>query len=478
MVISTAVILAGGLGTRLRPLTNDVPKPLLPMHGKPILQHLIEGLRDHGVKNVILSVGFCYEKIKAYFGDGYKLKVNLIYSVEKQPLGTGGAVKQAARNLSKPFFLAWGDNLMDINFSALETAHQVSKAEITMVLTPVSNVEQFGVAKIEGKKIIYFVEKPNPEQAPSNLINAGAFVIDPRALEILSDGQSSMERDCFEKLAPLGKIAYFIHQGQWFPTDNLERYTAACRNYQARIDFSKKKIVLADVDQTICESCSEISPVMVREIQRLIGSGRIFSFISGSSIAELKRMVSSKLKLDHHLLGNNGTNYVTFSQEKFTEKYNHPFKDPEKKEIFAAFEKLVAKENLVSLTTKEDQLQDRGSQITLSVLGRGAPKELKLEYDPGGELRIKYIEYLRQFLDFNQYDLKIGGTTSIDVTKAGLGKDWGVTQFLKLNQFSADEILFFGDKIYPGGNDYEVSKLVDCIAVKDPEDTLNQLKKL
>lgn len=476
-MVNTAIILAGGLGTRLRPLTDETPKPLLPLHGKPIVQHTIEYLKLHGIKNIILSVGFRGEKIREYFGGGEKIGVNLFYVFEDEPLGTGGAVKKAASSLTEPFVLTWGDELKDINYTGLIQAFNKHKTKMTMVLTKRYDVTNFGVAKLNGDKIEYFVEKPNPEEAPSNLINAGAFVIDPSCLKMLPEGKSSMERDCFEKLAPLGEISAFIHEGQWFPTDNLERYTNACREFQSSIDFSKKRVIIADVDETICESCSEISPEMSNKISELISSGYHLVFISGTHIKELKRMITSGLKKEHHLLGNNGTNYVKFKDGAFEIVYDNPFSRSERQEIFAAFEKLIEKENLTSMTTKEDQLQDRGSQITLSVLGRGAPRELKAKYDPEGKIRSSHIDFLKEFLSADKYDLKIGGTTSIDVTRKGLDKAWGMNEFLKHYGYSHDDVLFIGDKIYPYGNDYEVSKYVDCISVKSPKDALDKLRR-
>ena len=139
-MIETAIILAGGLGTRLRPLTNDTPKPLLPIKGKPILQHLIENLAQHGVKKVIISVGYKAEKIKEYF-QNLDLGVELHYSIETEPLGTGGAVKEAAKQLTKPFILVWGDNLMDIDYHDMYTAYLRDAPQVTMALTPREDVE-------------------------------------------------------------------------------------------------------------------------------------------------------------------------------------------------------------------------------------------------------------------------------------------------------------------------------------------------
>ncbi len=231
-MIDTAVILAGGLGERLRPLTNNLPKPLLPMKEKPILQHIIENLKKHGVTNILFSIGYKAEMIKEYFKDGSPLGVKISYIIEKEPLGTGGAVKQAAAGISGPFFLVWGDNLMDLDYKALHQEYLRAKKKITMVLTPREDVENFGVAKLERGKIITFLEKPKREDAPSNLINAGAFILEPSALEILPPGKSSIERDCFQILAPLEEIAAYVHKGQWFPTDTLKKYQFANAHFQ------------------------------------------------------------------------------------------------------------------------------------------------------------------------------------------------------------------------------------------------------
>jgi mannose-1-phosphate guanylyltransferase len=231
-MIEQAIILAGGLGTRLRPLTEETPKPLLPIKGIPMIEHLILQMKKYGVQNVVLSIGYKAKQIQDYFGAGSKLGVNVSYSIEDSPLGTGGAIKKAAQGLKKPFFLAWGDNLMDIDFNTMYKDYLREAPQVTMALTPREDVENFGVATLNEDKIIGFVEKPKRENAPTNLINAGAFIIDPECLQILPEGKSSMEYDCFEKLAPLGEISAHVHKGQWFPTDTLEKYNHANDNFR------------------------------------------------------------------------------------------------------------------------------------------------------------------------------------------------------------------------------------------------------
>ncbi len=475
-MIDTAIILVGGLGTRLRPLTDKTPKPLLPLKGKPIVQHSIENLRKHGIRTIILSVGYGTQQIQDYFKDGTRLGLTIYYSIETEPLGTGGAVRQAAAGLTKPFFLVWGDNLMDIDYQEMYKAYLRDAPQITMALTPREDVEHFGVAKLEKNKIITFVEKPLRELAPSNLINAGAFIIDPKCLEILPEGKSSIERDCFEKLAPLGEISAFIHQGQWFPTDTLEKYASACLDFIPEIDLRKKKVIIADVDETICEPAQEINIKLAEKINAIIQKGITFAFISGTPTAELHRMISAHLPEEHHLLANTGASYSIQRNGFSQEIHSYLLTADEKKEIIEAFKKLIIEYQIQSMTSIEDQLQDRDSQIAFSALGRHAPLELKRQFDPLGEKRMQWIKFLRQYLDENKYEIAIGGTTTLDVTRKGLDKEWAIREFMKINHLSPEEVIFIGDKLYPGGNDYPAAKVVDCIAVKSPEETMKKLK--
>lgn len=477
-VIDTAIIVAGGLGTRLKPLTETTPKPLLPIHGKPLIEHTILNFKKQGISNIILSIGYKAEQIQEYFGNGKKLGIKIKYAIELGPLGTGGAIKLAAKGLTKPFFLAWGDNLMDLDYRKMAEEYSQNNTPIIMALTRREDTENFGVAELKDNKIISFVEKPARDSAPSNLINAGAFIIEPKCLEILPEGKSSIEKDCFEKIAPHGKISAFIHEGQWFPTDRLELYYFANANFKPEINFKEKKIIIADVDDTICESCQQISVEMAEQISKMIQQGFEFAFISGTKQEDLMKMISSRLKEKHHILATTGTNYTIMEKDFPRNIYNFSFTDEEKKEIINAIETLTEKYNILSLTTKEDQIQDRDSQITLSAIGRKAPSALKAAYDPEGKKRQVWVDFLKQILGENKYNFKIGGTTSIDVTRKGLDKEWGIRKFVEQNQFSLSEVIFFGDKICPGGNDFPATKIVDCIAVRNPSDTLNKLKEI
>lgn len=477
VVITKALILAGGLGTRLRPLTDKTPKPLLPIKGKPILQQAIEHLKQQGVTNIILSIGFEAEQIQSYCGDGSSWGVHLTYSLETEPLGTGGAIKQALQGITEPVLVVWGDNLMDINYKELYQAYLHQHSPVTMTLTPREDVENFGVAELRGNKVIRFVEKPARENAPSTLINAGAIILEPSCLALLPAGKSSIEYDLYEKLKP-GEITAYIHQGQWFPTDTLEKYSLACLEFIPLIDLSSKRIIVADVDQTICEPAQVVERHLAEQITKLTARGYSFAFISGTNLEELQRMISARLEREHHLLASTGATYAVQRNGTSMVVYNHTLTPEEKQEIVAAFEQLILKYNLQPLTSKEDQLLDRKSQITLSVLGRKAPLEIKKAFDPSGEKRKGWIEFLRQYLPDEKYEIRIGGTTSIDITRKGIDKEWGIREFAKFNGLALSEILFIGDKLYPGGNDYPAARIVDCIAVKNPEETLRKLQEL
>ncbi|MFA6548089.1 MAG: nucleotidyltransferase family protein [Candidatus Magasanikbacteria bacterium] len=227
-----AIILAGGLGTRLRPLTDEIPKPLLTISGKPIIEHAILNFKKHGIDEIILSIGYRAEKIKEYFDDGSKWGVKIEYCIEDTPLGTGGALKKAAQGIAETFLAINGDNLADFDWSEAIKTHQATGAKITLQLFPVEDVTKYGIARLDNGKIVEFIEKPTVEQAPSNLNNAGGYILEVEVLDVLPEGFCMIERDCFEKMAALGVVFAHHHGGQWYPTDTIEKYTHADRNFK------------------------------------------------------------------------------------------------------------------------------------------------------------------------------------------------------------------------------------------------------
>lgn len=230
-----AVILAGGQGTRLRPLTLTTPKALVEIHGKTLTEHILDLLKKYNVEEVFLSIGYLKDKIMDYFGDGEKFGIRILYIEENEPLGTAGPLKAAKDFFTESFIVSNGDELKKIEIDKMFGVHKKEHALITIALTKVENPSMYGVARLEGNKILEFVEKPKKEDAPSNLINAGFYIIEPRVLDLIPEGFSMLERDIFPRLAKEGKIAGFPFSGQWYDTGNFERLEKA-RNEWRDID--------------------------------------------------------------------------------------------------------------------------------------------------------------------------------------------------------------------------------------------------
>lgn len=226
-----AVILVGGKGTRLRPLTYKLPKVLLEVKGKSVIEHLFDLLKKYGIRDIILCVGYMKEKIKEYLGDGSKFGVNITYVEEEKPLGTAGPLKLAKQYLNSSFIVSNGDELKDINIPRMYRLHKRKNALATVALTTVSDPSHYGVAKVDGSRILDFIEKPKLE-APSNLINAGFYILEPEVIDLIPDGFSMLEKDVFPQLARKGRLRGFPFHGQWFDIGNLEKYEKAKQKWE------------------------------------------------------------------------------------------------------------------------------------------------------------------------------------------------------------------------------------------------------
>lgn len=227
-----AVILVGGKGTRLMPLTLNMPKCMMDMQGKTITEHLLDLLKKYGIREVILSVGYMKEKIKEYYGDGSEFGVNIIYVEEDEPLGTAGPLRRAKSQLKDSFIVTNGDELKTINIPRMFRLHKRKNALATIALTTVTDPTQYGVARMSGTRILDFVEKPKAEDAPSNLINAGFYIIEPKVIDMIPEGFSMLEKQVFPKLAKEGRLRGFLTGGQWFDIGNIERYEMAKKKWK------------------------------------------------------------------------------------------------------------------------------------------------------------------------------------------------------------------------------------------------------
>jgi len=223
-----AVILVGGSGTRLRPLTYATPKPLIPVLNQPLIARLIANLVQHGVDNVVLAASASERRIETALGDGSSLGVKLGYSYEDQPLGSGLAVKQAARGFDGAFFVCNGDVITDLDLSAMAQRHRDTGATLSISLSSVDNPSGFGVVELaDGDRIVRFVEKPAPGEAPSSWANAGTWIFEPAVLDHIPDEKmdGSLERLVFPSLIADGfRVQGFPSDAYWMDVGTAERY--------------------------------------------------------------------------------------------------------------------------------------------------------------------------------------------------------------------------------------------------------------
>ncbi|MFY9780207.1 MAG: mannose-1-phosphate guanyltransferase [Candidatus Baltobacteraceae bacterium] len=230
-----AVVMAGGEGSRLRPLTSRRPKPLAPVANKPVMEHIVDLLRRHGFTEIIATLHYLADEIESYFGDGSDFGVSMEYVVEDSPLGTAGAVKLAATSIgNEPFLIISGDALTDLDLTALVADHKRTGAAATIVLQRVANPLEFGVVIVDDEnRIVRFLEKPSWGEIFSDTINTGIYVLDSSVLGIMEKGKAyDFSRDIFPRLLHDGKLIQgYITDDYWTDIGNLQQYQQA--NYDA-----------------------------------------------------------------------------------------------------------------------------------------------------------------------------------------------------------------------------------------------------
>lgn len=225
-----ALILAGGIGTRLRPLSCTRPKLLFPVLNKPLLDWTLERLAENGVEEVILAVNYMAEAfIQRYGKSKYGMKIS--YSREEKPLRTGGPIKKAEKMIGheKPFFVLNGDIITKIDYAELLEKHEEKDAIATIALYKVEDPSRYGTAKLaENNRVVRFEEKASREKAPSNFINAGIYVLNPKIFDYISSGRPvSMEHEIFPKLADEGKLYGHKFKEFWIDIGKPEDYLKA-----------------------------------------------------------------------------------------------------------------------------------------------------------------------------------------------------------------------------------------------------------
>jgi mannose-1-phosphate guanylyltransferase / phosphomannomutase len=225
-----AVVMAGGEGTRLRPLTSNQPKPMVPIVGKPCMEHILELLRSHGFGEVIVTVAFLPQAIRGYFGDGEGMELDIEYSVEESPLGTAGSVRLASGKLDDTFLVISGDALCDIDLGRLVEAHRENRAAVTIGLKSVDNPLEFGIVVTDDDgRVERFLEKPSWGQVFSDTINTGIYVLEPEVLRhVPADRPYDFSKELFPLLLEMGRPIYgHVCDGYWQDIGNLDQYRQA-----------------------------------------------------------------------------------------------------------------------------------------------------------------------------------------------------------------------------------------------------------
>jgi mannose-1-phosphate guanylyltransferase/phosphomannomutase len=225
-----AVIMAGGKGTRLRPLTSNQPKPMIPIINKPCMEHIVRLLKRHGFEDVLVTLEFMPEVIKDYFGDGSGWGVRMDYSVEEEPLGTAGSVKYVEDRLGERFVVVSGDALTDVDLTQAVAFHEEREAEVTLVLRKVDDPSEFGIVVIEEDgRVADFLEKPDEDEVFSYTANTGIYIVEPGVLEDIPEGQEyDWSKKQFPKMLEEGRPVYgYVMEGYWEDIGNIEQYMDA-----------------------------------------------------------------------------------------------------------------------------------------------------------------------------------------------------------------------------------------------------------
>ncbi|WP_017728328.1 sugar phosphate nucleotidyltransferase [Halalkalibacterium ligniniphilum] len=300
------VIMAGGKGTRLRPLTCQLPKPMVPLLNKPVMAYSIELLKKHGVTDIAVTVQYLSEAIRDYFGDGSQFGVNLVYFEETTPLGTAGSVKQAEAFLDEPFIVVSGDALTDFDLQTGIEFHQEKKGLVSFFMKTVECPYEFGVIMTdEEDKITRFIEKPSPDQVFSHTVNTGIYIMNPEIFSLIEkDTVTDFSKDVFPFILESSQEMYgFESDGYWSDIGSLAQYRQAqfdllSGNVQAKINGIQRESGVWVAENAIIEEGANIEgPVIIGE-NSVIQSGAhvaacsvIGANVTISNRASLKRSI-------------------------------------------------------------------------------------------------------------------------------------------------------------------------------------------
>lgn len=231
-----AVIIAGGLGTRLRPLTNNTPKPMLPIGEKPILEHLVNWTKKGGIKSVILCVSYLKESIEDYFGDGEEFGVKIEYAISKKQLATAGQLKTAEKFIDDDFVCMYGDSIFNFSLRSMIKQHSIKKPFVTMSLNEYKTTLPYGVIETSKKgKVVNWNEKP---EIKAN-VNMGCYIMNPQVFNLIPKNKPYGMDDVIKKAMKKKVVNSFITKKGFTDIGNTESYKQACEEYEKNKRKSK-----------------------------------------------------------------------------------------------------------------------------------------------------------------------------------------------------------------------------------------------
>src|SRR3977135_3099706 len=310
------VVMARGEGIRLRPLTSRQPKPLVPVAGRPIMEHILRHLRRNQMRDVVATVQYLGASIRNYFGDGSEQGVALTYSVQAPPLGTAGSVILARQQLTEPFVVISGDSLTDIDLAAAVRFHRERRAIATIVLKPVPNPLEYGVVVVdEGGAVQRFIEKPSWGEVISDLANTGIYVLDPAVFDFFRPGEvTDWSGDVFPKLLKEGEHVFgWVAAGYWEDVGSHAAYVKAnfdCLEGKVKVQIPGDRTG----DSIWIHKDAEVSPHARIDGPALIGAGakvRAGAWVNGPCVIGGYTTIDSGVKVsnsitwDHSYIGLN-----------------------------------------------------------------------------------------------------------------------------------------------------------------------------
>ncbi|EQD60509.1 mannose-1-phosphate guanyltransferase, partial [mine drainage metagenome] len=248
------IIMAGGMGTRLRPITYSIPKPLIPIAGRPCINYLMDSFYRAGVRDLIITTGYKFQSLISGVLESKHADQTVLFSVEREPAGTAGGVKLTRNFIDDTFIVGSGDILQDFDIAGILESHRKSGSKITIVLTEVDDPSQFGIAEVKDGAIVRFLEKPPPGKAFSNLINTGLYIIEPEILDEIPGGETyDFAKQLFPALLKKGvKMHAVIGNGSWLDTGRPHDLIEA--NKMMSEQYGSVGIVPGSTGKLICKT--------------------------------------------------------------------------------------------------------------------------------------------------------------------------------------------------------------------------------